>query len=194
MLDVVEGNAGQAPGQLYARRMAIYVSEGSMPSRPHDEVKVVIGGRVRRYSVRDLVARSHDVSLDFHCVTGWSVRNTTWRVVPLANIVPEVGSGDCWLLAVSVTSYSAAIPCREARNAYLAVGLNGSELPRQHGGPVRLLVPRLYGWKSVKWLSELHIVNSYVDGFWEALGYHERGLWSREERFKVRNPLLLDNR
>ncbi len=70
-----------------------------------------------------------------------------------------------------------------AEDALLAVTHDGDEISADHGGPVRLIVPRLYAWKSAKWLAGLEFLNHDRPGFWEANGYHMHGDPWREERF-----------
>ncbi len=166
---------------------AVYIAEGEAPEHP-GSLRVVAPEGVVRVEVADLLERAEWLELEFHCVTGWSLGRRRWLAVRLRDLVKLPGT--CWLLAVSSSGYSASIPCSVADEVYLALGYEGSRLARERGGPVRLLAPPLFGWKHVKWLAELRVTAGYVDGYWEALGYHERGLVDMEERFKVRNPEL----
>ena len=132
------------------------------------------------------------VEADFHCVTGWSVRGNRWEGLSLAELLRKAGApeGGGWVILESPRGYSTVIPLEEALRGevLLATRLNGRPLPVENGGPVRLVAPRLYGWKNAKWVSRVRVVEEYQDGYWEALAYHERGLASAVERFKVRNP------
>ncbi|MFN4045867.1 MAG: molybdopterin-dependent oxidoreductase, partial [Acidilobaceae archaeon] len=133
---------------------------------------------------------------DFHCVTGWSVKGSRWLGVRVRELASRAGaSGDSkWLLAYGVAGYSTVIPIEEAlrEDSIVAIGLDGKQLTIEGGYPARLLIPRLYGWKSAKWIKELVFLEDYVDGYWEALAYHERGLVEAQERFKVRNPEIAE--
>ncbi|MCS7106842.1 MAG: molybdopterin-dependent oxidoreductase [Acidilobaceae archaeon] len=187
-------------GQRAAKRFVIYAAEG---------VQQVDGSRWS-LKVRGLVERELSLSLeevsrrsstfrdrDFHCVTGWSVKGNSWQGVRLVDLAEssKVSSEARWVIAKSVKGYSTVLPLEDAlnENTIVAVGLNGSPLSTEGGFPARLVVPHLYGWKSAKWLSELIFVKDYVDGYWEALAYHERGLAEAEERFKIRNPLVAES-
>jgi DMSO/TMAO reductase YedYZ molybdopterin-dependent catalytic subunit len=74
----------------------------------------------------------------------------------------------------------------------LVLRVNGTPLSPDEDAPVRLFVPSLFGWNHVKWLRKIIILKDYYEGYWEALGYHERGLASATERFKVRNMHIIE--
>lgn len=182
-------------GQREAKRFAIYAAEGVQ----HIDVsswrlKITSGEREISLTMSKLEQMSEEMrEKDFHCVTGWSVRNNSWRGVKvreLADLVRAPREG--WLIAISSGGYSASIPLDEAlkEDSMVAIGLNGAPLSKEGGYPARLVLPRFYGWKSAKWLTELIFADEYIDGFWEALAYHERGLVEAEERFKIRNPRI----
>ena len=90
---------------------------------------------------------------------------------------------DGWLGFLSVDGYLTIIPAEEALrdNAYLVTQLDDEPLKLEHDYPIRVILPRMYGWKSIKWLAEVISLSKYVDGYWETLSYHERGLVSAEE-------------
>jgi len=195
---VLEPGDGRPAGQKPIPRFVTYAAEGlpgATPSTPAIRVYTpqgtyVVGQEALMEAVEWLV-------LDMHCVTGWSVEGKRWLAAPLREALRSAGvpvsSSEGWLLARSAGGYSSAAPLTEAlEHGYIAVGLEGGQLDRDRGAPARLLLPRLYGWKHAKWLAEIHILAGYVDGYWEARGYHERGLVSLEERFKIRNPELLE--
>jgi DMSO/TMAO reductase YedYZ molybdopterin-dependent catalytic subunit len=134
---------------------------------------------------------------DFHCVTGWSVKGNRWVGVRLRDIASKVGAVNAkWVLAKSIGGYTTIAPASEAlaEDSIVAVGLNSKKLTKEAGAPARLVIPRLYGWKSAKWLKEIEFLEEYIDGYWEALAYHERGLVEAEERFKIRNPRIAEER
>jgi hypothetical protein len=178
--------------QKEAPKLIKYKAERSEPSHPGylsvegPEAGITI-------SLKDLEERAEWKTLDLHCVTGWSYTGRKWLVVPLSELLDLVGGcpGGWWVAATSSTGYTTVLPCLEAVKSYIALGLEGEKLSQDHGGPVRLLAPTLFGWKHAKWLASLRVVSEYLDGFWEAHGYHERGLWKLDERFKIRNPELL---
>lgn len=113
---------------------------------------------------------------DFHCVTGWSVYNNTWEGIPLAQLLDEAGvkpeatvvkfySGD--------GAYSDALTLEQARmeDVMVAVLHDGKPIHRDFGGPVRLIVPRMYAYKSVKWLKRIELIDKEHIGYWEERGY-----------------------
>lgn len=190
---------GWPSGQKPIPRYVIYAAEG-IPG-------VSIGDwslRVRGLTSRDLsltYSELEDMAVeldyrDFHCVTGWSVKGNRWFGVRLADIAKLAGakSEARWVIAVSIGGYSTVIPVDEALrdDAMIALRLNSERLSREQGAPARLVIPRLYGWKSAKWLRELVFIEDYIDGYWEALAYHERGLVEADERFKIRNPVIAE--
>ena len=188
---VPEPRAPGAPsGQKPIPRFIPYKAEPMLPEHPGFIEVVGEDGQARRLGLDELASTAESRRLDFHCVTGWSVGQREWLVTPLPEVVRGLGGGGggCWLAGESVGGYTAVMPCSEASKGYLALGLDGAGLPAENGGPVRMLIPGLYGWKSVKWLYRIRILKGYSDGFWEALGYHEIGRWSLEERLKIRNP------
>ncbi len=175
-------------GQKAIRKPVIYSAEGSFPGHSG---RVLVGSYDERgfqptSEVRISEIGGEWVERDFHCVTGWSVGGIKWRLTRLDEILSSMGLRGEWLIAVSSGGYTASIPLEPGilGNAYIATGLNGGPLPVEHGGPARLLVPVLYGWKSVKWLAGLFASDFYLDGYWEARGYHWRGLVALHERFK----------
>ncbi|WP_168371330.1 molybdopterin-dependent oxidoreductase [Pyrodictium occultum] len=189
---------GEPAGQGRIPRFVTYAVEG-LPARAPRAWEILVhtpGGR-RRLGQELIEERAGWRLLYLHCVTGWSVGPRKWLAAPLGEVLRAARAplpGDGWLLARSAGGYSAVLPLPLALEAaYLAVGLEEGPLPLERGAPVRLLAPTLYGWKSVKWLREIHVLESYVDGYWEARGYHERGLVAAEERFKLRNPGLLED-
>ncbi|MEM4738048.1 MAG: molybdopterin-dependent oxidoreductase [Acidilobaceae archaeon] len=201
--------------------MGIYYLKGSSPSWPRGQKPISnyviygiegllsidpktwslrISGLVARelnLSLEDLMSRSIEIhDRDFHCVTGWSIKGNMWLGVRIRDLAEEAGlsSRAKWLLASSLGGYSTVIPLDEAlrEDSIIAIGLNSKPLTRENGYPARIIIPRLYGWKSAKWLKELVFLEEYVDGYWEALAYHERGLVEAEERFKIRNPRIAE--
>ncbi len=186
-------------GQKAIPKYVIYAAEGVQNVDPKTW-RLKVKGEVSReltLTLEELVETSEELDeRDFHCVTGWSVKGNKWIGVRLGKLASRAGvSGDAkWLLAYGVAGYSTIIPIDEAlrEDSIIAVGLNGEKLTPESGYPARLLIPRLYGWKSAKWIRELIFLKEYIDGYWEALAYHERGLVDAQERFKVRNPEIAE--
>lgn len=184
-------------GQVAIPKFVIYAAEGGIPkiSPQSWSLELEVGDRRKVLGYDDVKAMSRDQgALDFHCVTGWSVKGRRYEGVLLGDLLREVGglpeSG--WVYAESATGYSSVMPLKEADRTLLVLSMDGRPLSPENGGPARLFNPNLYGWKGVKWVTRISVEREYVDGFWEALAYHERGLVARNERFKIRNPEIED--
>ena len=175
------------PGQKIIRRPVVYAAEGlPRPREPVLEVGYYTEQGpepVAKVDIGELHARA--VESDFHCVTGWSVSRVSWLGVPLREVLADHGLRGRWLVAISWGGYTATVPSGWwVEDSLLATGMNGSRLSLDHGWPARLVFPSLYGWKHVKWLRGIYLGDGYLDGYWEARGYHWRGLVALEERFK----------
>ena len=127
-------------------------------------------------------------TVDIHCVTTWSKLDTTWEGVSVDALLGLAGptGGAAYLVAHCDGGYTTNLPLADVTGgkAWVAFGYGGAPLAAEHGGPARLLVPHLYFWKSAKWLRRLEIVGEDRPGFWEALGYHDRGDPWREQRYQ----------
>ncbi|MBW7459944.1 molybdopterin-dependent oxidoreductase, partial [Paenibacillus sepulcri] len=121
------------------------------------------------------LARKVQVS-DFHCVTGWSVYSNTWEGIPLKQFLKEAGvqqqaknvkfySGD------GVYTDSLTLEQADMDDVMVAVLHDGKPIPSDLGGPVRLIVPKMYAYKSVKWLNRIELIPDEHIGYWEQRGY-----------------------
>lgn len=128
-----------------------------------------------------------DAVSDFHCVTRWSRLDTAWRGVRVRDIMARVRPAPevTHVMAYGADGYDTNLPVARLLDddALVATALDGKPIPGEHGGPVRLVVPGLYGWKSAKWLTRLEFMAQDRPGFWEQRGYHNEGDPWREERF-----------
>jgi DMSO/TMAO reductase YedYZ molybdopterin-dependent catalytic subunit len=113
---------------------------------------------------------------DFHCVTGWSKLDNTWEGVRFGEIADRVRprSVASHVLVEAPSGYTANLPLRALLDddVMFAWSHNGEPLPPEHGGPLRLVVPKRYGWKSVKWAIRARFQAEDVRGYWEERGYH----------------------
>lgn len=126
-----------------------------------------------------------DVVADLHCVTRWSRSGTRWRGVPVEALLREVDdAGARYVMAHSYGGYTTNVPLEDLLDgrAWLVFDHEDEPLSAEHGGPVRLLVPHLYLWKSAKWVNGLTLMSHDAPGFWESLGYHLYGDPWREQR------------
>jgi DMSO/TMAO reductase YedYZ molybdopterin-dependent catalytic subunit len=130
--------------------------------------------------------RASQVS-DFHCVTTWSKFDVSWGGVPFRAIAEQVGVKPeaRFVIAQGAEGYTTNIPLEDClrEDVLLADELDGQPLPLEHGGPVRLIVPHLYAWKSAKFLSGLRFSAVDEPGFWETRGYHNYADPWREQRY-----------
>jgi DMSO/TMAO reductase YedYZ molybdopterin-dependent catalytic subunit len=127
------------------------------------------------------------VTSDIHCVTRWSRFDNRWEGVAVKEIFRHVSISPA---AVAVMAHSEggyttniALPDLLQDDCLLAIEHDGKPLPSEHGGPCRLVVPKLYFWKSAKWLRSFELMDVNAPGFWEENGYHMRADPFREERF-----------
>ncbi|MEW6611274.1 MAG: sulfite oxidase-like oxidoreductase [Pseudomonadota bacterium] len=127
------------------------------------------------------------VPSDFHCVTRWSRLDTAWSGVRVRELLAQArpAPSATHVMAHSAEGYSANVPLARllADDVLIATALDGRPIPVEHGGPARLVVPSLYAWKSVKWLTRLELMAGDRPGFWEQRGYHNDGDPWREQRF-----------
>lgn len=187
-------------GQKYIPKFVIYVAEETIPQVDLNKYKLSVKGNVIKdieLSYKEMEDLSKDIGeKDFHCVTGWSVKGKKWKGINLLELLNLAGlkSDSQWIIAKSLTGYSSTIPIEKdlLENIYVIIEMDGKKLNPESGFPARIFSPELFGWKGSKWLNELYITDSYIDGYWEALSYHERGKINQNERFKIRNPEIVD--
>jgi DMSO/TMAO reductase YedYZ molybdopterin-dependent catalytic subunit len=126
---------------------------------------------------------------DFHCVTRWSRLGNVWEGVSVRELLDRAGGAlpeASYVLAYGYDQgWTTNLPLEEfrAEDALVALTHDGDPLEAEHGGPARLIVPRLYAWKSAKWVAAIELLDRDKAGFWERNGYHMHGNPWREERF-----------
>ena len=127
------------------------------------------------------------VTADMHCVTTWSRLDQKWEGVSFAKIVELAQPTDDakFVIAHSEYGFTSNIPIEYCLrdDCLVALRANGEALTAEHGQPARLVVPRLYAWKSAKWLRGIEFAASDKPGFWERNGYHNTGDPWKEERY-----------
>jgi len=141
-----------------------------------------------RWTLQELRSRPITrITTDIHCVTSWSKLGTVWEGVALWPLLQELGiqEGASHVVAHSEERYTANVPLERlmADDVLLAYRFDNRELEPVHGGPLRLLVPSLYFWKSAKWLRGLELLDHDEPGFWERLGYSNSADPWKEERY-----------
>ena len=127
------------------------------------------------------------VTSDIHCVTRWSRFDNRWEGVAISEILRRVGVRP-EAVAVMVHAeedYTTNLLLSDLNSddALLAIKHDGKDLPAEHGGPCRLVVPKLYFWKSAKWVTGFEFIDVNAPGFWEVNGYHLRADPWKEERY-----------
>jgi len=180
------------PGQYETRDFPV-LSAGPTPRTPLESWDFTIehaDGRSTRWSWDELMALPRDTpTVDIHCVTKWSKFDTAWEGVSIDQLLQLAGGAaadESFVVAFSDGGYTTNLPLADVTNgkAWIAFGYAGQPLPSEHGGPARLLVPHLYFWKSAKWVRGLRLALRDQPGFWEQLGYHNRGDPWREQRYQ----------
>jgi DMSO/TMAO reductase YedYZ molybdopterin-dependent catalytic subunit len=171
------GLAALIPG---ADRFRIYTVTGGFPSIKTDRYSLSVGGLVERpikLSYNDLLALPRtELDRDFQCVTGWRVPGVHWAGVLLGDII-DLARPTAAAQAVEFSSYDGiyteSLTLAEAhrRDVLVAYEMFGAPITTDHGGPVRLYVAPMYGYKSAKWLRSISLVRRAVPGFWEQQGY-----------------------
>jgi len=129
---------------------------------------------------------SETVTVDIHCVTKWSKLDTHWRGVAVDTLLADVDTDAEYVTAWCDGGYTTNLPLKDVTDgkAWVAYAFDDEPLDPEHGGPARLLVPHLYFWKSAKWVRGLTLTLSDEPGFWESLGYHNRGDPWLEQRYQ----------
>lgn len=143
-------------------------------------------GEQRSWSWAELTALpQEDFTVDIHCVTKWSRLDTHWRGVQVDELFADFETEAEYALVHSYGGYTTNLPLEDLLDgkAWIAFESDGGELPAEHGGPARLLVPHLYLWKSAKWVNRIELLSDDQPGFWETLGYHNYGNPWLEQRY-----------
>lgn len=178
------------PGQHLVRDWPV-LDLGVQPDVPTDRWSLRVFGLVQKAVTLDwtgfLALPQREFRSDMHCVTTWSRYNNAWRGVATRDLMALVRPADTATHVVlhSYDGYTTNLPLDDftAEDALLATHWEGERLTRAHGGPVRVIVPHLYLWKSAKWLRRVEFVATDRAGYWEERGYHMRGDPWAEQRY-----------
>lgn len=123
---------------------------------------------------------------DVHCVTGWTLLDSSWTGVRLGTIMERVkpSKSGGFLVFEAAEGYTSNVPISDAHkeNVFLAHGFFGEQLPRAHGAPVRVVIPDRYFYKSAKWLEAIKVTSRNEPGYWESRGYSNSADPWKEER------------
>jgi DMSO/TMAO reductase YedYZ molybdopterin-dependent catalytic subunit len=178
------------PGQYVTDKWPV-LTYGDTPEVEPEEWTFGIAGLVKEkriFSWRDFQSLPRvAITADFHCVTRFSTLDNGWEGVSTRELLRhvEVDPEASHVLVHCYGGYTTNLPLEDflSERALLADRHNGRPLPVDHGGPVRLVVPHLYAWKSAKWVSGVELLPEDRRGFWEENGYHTYGDPWTEQRF-----------
>ncbi|HKV73192.1 MAG TPA: sulfite oxidase-like oxidoreductase [Gemmatimonadales bacterium] len=186
------------PGQIETRKWPV-LHYGMVPMIDRSAWRLSLTGAVAEsvsLDWRALLALPQARTLcDIHCVTRWSRFDNVFEGVAIDTLMPLVTlrPGVSHVLVHAAPDYTTNLPLADflAPGNLLALRHNGEELTAEHGGPVRLLVPHLYLWKSAKWVTGFEFLTEDEPGFWEQNGYHMRGEPWAEERYGRPDPVRM---
>ena len=180
------------PGQSRTRKWPVLDASGA-PEIALDRWKFYLGGKVGRrvewnWEEFQKLPRVKVFS-DFHCVTRWSRLGNLWEGVATRELIGRAGGAQPdahYALAYGYDGgWTTNMPLEDflAEDALVAFLHDGEPITTEHGGPARLIVPRLYAWKSAKWVAGIELLDRDQAGFWERNGYHMHGDPWEEERY-----------
>jgi DMSO/TMAO reductase YedYZ molybdopterin-dependent catalytic subunit len=191
LVDLIPGSGG----------FRIYTVTGDLPRRSKAEWRMEVGGLVDRpftIGFPELEAMEPTgITADFQCVTGWRVDEVRWKGVRLSQLLERAGvqaSATHLRLTSFDGAYSESLTLAQARrdDVLVAYEMLGEGITREHGGPVRLYVAPMYGYKSIKWLQSITLVDHLVPGYWEERGYDVDGWVGRSNGRHDEPPVVSD--
>ena len=165
---------------------------GVVPNLGTSDWTFSVGGLVERplkWTWADFMARPQmTVRCDMHCVTAWSRFDNDFAGVPALDLLEAVRPRPeaAFVMLRCYDGYTTNLPLADLADddVLLAHSWQGKPISREHGGPMRLLLPKLYLWKSGKWLRHITFIEKDAPGYWEQRGYHRRGDPWKEERYE----------
>jgi DMSO/TMAO reductase YedYZ molybdopterin-dependent catalytic subunit len=189
----VTSSVSQLLGNLFpVGGWRIYTISGSMPIFDSKEYSLQIDGLVRKprsFTYDELLAlpRAHQVST-FHCVTGWTVDNVRWsgvRFDHLLDLVEPLPTAKALRFVSLEVPYDDSLTLEQVRlhDVMLALEMDGAPLTRPHGSPARVVIPEMYGYKGVKWLTRIEVLDHQPTGYWENLGYDQNAWVGRSNGY-----------
>jgi DMSO/TMAO reductase YedYZ molybdopterin-dependent catalytic subunit len=179
------------PGQHLAKGFPV-LTYGDTPQISTADWQFTVSGLAQNktFSWQDFLDMPQsEFTADFHCVTTWSKLDVKWRGVKVMDFLKaiEVDPKATHVMEHCYGGYTTNISLEDfaLEENFFAHTLFGEPLPADHGGPMRLVVPHLYAWKSAKWINGLEFLEEMELGFWERNGYHQRGEPFAEERYSM---------
>tara|TARA_B100001250_G_scaffold153770_2_gene132101 strand:- start:38549 stop:39145 length:597 start_codon:yes stop_codon:yes gene_type:complete len=127
------------------------------------------------------------ITKDIHCVTRWTKFDMNWKGVKISTLFEnlKVKPPTDWTMIGSFTGYTTNVPLVDLimENTIISYSYEDEPISAEHGGPIRLIVPHLYFWKSAKWFDKITFLDEDTPGFWENYGYHMYGDPWKEQRY-----------
>lgn len=177
------------PGQHLAQGFPV-LTYGATPQVSREEWEFSVWGLVKpqKWNWSDFMELpQNDFTADFHCVTRWSKLDVKWTGIKVTELmkVIQVDSKATHVMEHCYGGYTTNIAMEDflREENFFAFKLFNEPLSAEHGGPMRLVVPHLYAWKSAKWINGLEFLDHEELGFWERNGYHRRGEPWAEQRY-----------
>lgn len=185
-----DGKDRLPPGQYLTKKWPVLSYERA-PNRLPPDWRLRITGKVEHpfeLTWEEFLALPRTtLASDIHCVTSWSRYDNTWEGVHIREILQRAKPlpSASFVTAHSWTGYTTNMPLADLDDddVMIVIKHDGEDLAPEHGGPVRLLVPKLYFYKSAKWLDGLEFIEHDRPGFWEQRGYHNHADPWQEERY-----------
>jgi DMSO/TMAO reductase YedYZ molybdopterin-dependent catalytic subunit len=177
-------------GQVTSKKWPV-LDLGVQPDVKHAQWRLSLDGACHKpfsLAYEDFLAlpQVEDTS-DFHCVTTWSRMDLRWRGVRVADLIAmaEPDERATHVMCHAYDGYSTNLPLIEAvkPDVLLVHTVDGQPLPREHGGPVRMITPQLYAWKGAKWINRIELLIGDKLGFWEERGYSATAYPWRNDRY-----------
>jgi DMSO/TMAO reductase YedYZ molybdopterin-dependent catalytic subunit len=180
------------PGQHLAKGFPV-LTYGDTPQVTQGDWQFKVWGLVKEektFTWEDLMAMPQtNFTADFHCVTTWSKLDVHWVGVRVPDFMKalDLDPKAMHVMEHCYGGYTTNLSINDflREENFFAHTLFGDPLPIEHGGPMRLIVPHLYAWKSAKWINGLEFLSRMDLGFWERNGYHHRGEPWAEERYST---------
>lgn len=178
------------PGQKLVTNWPV-LDLGLQPDVPKDEWRLTVDGLVENpvtlsFEAFQQLPQTESVS-DIHCVTQWSRYDNYWQGVASRDLIalvrPKAEAAHVVFHAHDGYTTNVTLEVFAADDVIVAHAWEGAPLPREHGGPVRIVIPRFYFWKSAKWVKRIEFRRDDKPGFWEVRGYHNVGDPWTEERY-----------
>ena len=188
---VESGDARLPPGQRLTNDWPV-LSYGATPQIDTQTWRFKVWGEVDEeiaWSWDEFLAMGTESRVnDVHCVTHWSRYDNEWEGVPMSAVLSriKINPGAVSVMFHSYGGYTTNVSLEDISrddHAMFAVKHDGRPLAREHGGPMRAVIPSLYFWKSAKWVGGMEFLPQDQPGFWEMYGYHIHGDPWKEERY-----------